>query len=435
MRSALKEVERNQTAPPDELFALQQERFRSILHQACHHVPHYRNLFDERSLGPGDIRDFDDLEQLPILRRQQIADAPQDFCADNIPPRRRLKTISGGTTGPGLTTFWDYRGRDMAVAVLMRGARWAGLQPGEPYAIPYGVPSLHGCRREAWLERLNYWGRNVLVTHTLPATADGVSRTLTEIRAFRAKQVYGCPSFLEEMALTAPDACRSLKLRGILTSGEMLFPHQRSAIEEAFGCRVFDRYGSAEVDTVCQECGTQPGHLHISAETCWVEIVDPDGRCVPRGDAGEIVVTSLVNRAMPLIRYSLGDLGRLEEIPCRCGRTLPLMQIVEGRMYDTIIDTQGRRVPAGFLLYLFRGLPGIREVQLVQKEPFSLLVRAVRTPELTDETLDHCRRTITDALGHGSSVHFEFVPVIERTGAGKFRYTISTLHGNNSWQQ
>lgn len=432
IRSALKEAERNQTAHADELSALQKERLRDILHQAYHHVPHYRRIFDELGLVPGDICGFHDLERLPILRRRQIADAPQSFYADNIPTHLWLSTSSGGTTGPAITTYWDYRGRDLAVGVLMRGARWAGLQPGEPCAIPYGIPPLPLRRRDAWRLKLNCWARNVLVTHTLPAAAEGVRRTLAEISAFHAKQIYACPSFLEEMAFAAPDVCGSLKLRGILTTGEMLFPHQRSVIEAAFRCPVYDRYGSAEVDTVSQECGAQHGLQHISAETCWVEIVDPDGRPVRPGDTGEIVVTSLVNRAMPLLRYALGDMGRLEEAPCPCGRTLPLMRIIEGRMHDRIVDTEGRSIPGGFFLYLFRGLRGIREVQLVQNDPRSLLVRAVRTPELTDDTLDYCRRAITGALGRGSRVRFEIVPAIERTGAGKMRYIISTLHDTSS---
>ena len=427
IRAALKELELSQWARPEALLQLQRKRLRDIVTQAHGHTAWYRRIFDQLGLTPADIRDFPDLERLPVLHKQHIADAPGEFWADNIPLKRRLKTVSGGTTGPALTTWWDAQGRDIAVAALIRGARWAGLRPGEPYAIPYGVPRLPETRRAAWRRRLGCWARNSMYTQSLPASREGLRLSVAEIRSFGAKQIYSCPSYLVEMARTAPSECHALGLGGIITSGETLFPVHRQILEAVFGCRVYDRYGSAELDTVSQECGARPGMLHITAETCWVEIVGTDGRRLPVGETGEIVVTGLVNRAMPLLRYAPGDLGRLVEEPCPCGRILPVMQVVEARMCDMILDVHGQRIPGGFFLYLFRGKPGIREFQLVQREPQSLLVRAVRTPELTEKVLDHCHRIITQVLGAGSRVQFEFVPAIERTGAGKFRYSISTL--------
>jgi phenylacetate-CoA ligase len=225
-------------------------------------------------------------------------------------------------------------------------------------------------------------------------------------------------SYLEErqvLSLDAPD--------GIVTSADMLYPHQRAAIERVFGAAVFERYGCREVDTIAAECGEHEG-MHICAERLVVEFLDESGHPVAPGQPGRIVLTDLFSYAMPFIRYDIEDLGTLSTKRCRCGRGLPLMSELVGRRSDVLTTPEGAYVSVTALSTILPQVPGVRETQFVQKAADWLQVRVVRRLEYGPDSEATFRRHIGRLFGSQVRVTFDYVDEIPGTPTGKARLSV-----------
>jgi phenylacetate-CoA ligase len=158
----------------------------------------------------------------------------------------------------------------------------------------------------------------------------------------------------------------------VLTTGEVLHPFQRAAIEAQFRCQVYDAYGGDGMDVAFQ-CGHSSGY-HINAEAVLVEVLDEAGHPVSAGQEGQIVLTNLNNLAMPFVRYAIGDLGSLRAEPCPCGRGLPLLDHVAGRSSDQLVLSSGRALLMWFFTTLFRQTPGIDAFQARQTAPDRIVI-------------------------------------------------------------
>lgn len=162
-----------------------------------------------------------------------------------------------------------------------------------------------------------------------PARLDGYIR---EIRAFRPRMIFGCPSALACIARRAEQSSRMLDDLGIrvaFVTSEQLCEGQRAQISAAFGCAVANGYGGRDAGFIAHECNY--GGMHISGEDIIVEIVDTEGRVLPADESGEIVVTHMATREFPFIRYRTGDVGVLDDEECECGRGLPMLKEIKGR--------------------------------------------------------------------------------------------------------
>ena len=200
----------------------------------------------------------------------------------------------------------------------------------------------------------------------------------------------------------------------------------RSVIERVFRTKVFNRYGSREVGNVASECECHTG-LHVSSPSCIVEVVRPDGSQADPEEVGEIVVTLLTNRAMPLIRYRIGDMGAWAAEGCPCGRGFPLLRYVQGRVSDSFVSREGARVHGEYFTHLLYFRPWVERFQFVQETPDLIRIAVVLTPgEGIPE--DH-RADIEDkirlVMGAHCRVQWHFPDEIRPSDSGKYRYTIS----------
>src|SRR5207249_28486 len=159
---------------------------------------------------------------------------------------------------------------------------------------------------------------------------------------------------------------------------EVLSAHDRRLIESTFATKVFNEYGSGELGSIAHEC--EEGSLHISAENMIVEVLDGDRPC-QSGEVGELVVTELNNYATPLIRYRTGDFAALSRAQCKCGRTLPFIENLFGRAYDTIRNREGKLFHGEFMMYIFeeaqRRNLGINAFQVTQLDLVSFDIKVV----------------------------------------------------------
>ena len=243
--------------------------------------------------------------KIPVTTREDLREA-DDLIARGVDRAHIKRSMTSGSTGRRTTSYYDDAAWLMGKHLLKLRARLAcGVRPWDRVALLQEEQTT--ARSQAFSSRLRSFSIHRPVDEVLP-----------ELRAFAPAVLYGFPGYLLHLGRLAAGRLRP---RLVFTSGEMLDALTRAGIEEAFGARVLDVYGCTEVKEIAWECPRREGY-HVNADWLLLE-VQPTGSG-DGGRQGTLLVTSLYNRAMPLLRYEIGDTGEMLERACSCGRGLPL---------------------------------------------------------------------------------------------------------------
>jgi phenylacetate-CoA ligase len=357
--------------PADRWRAWSDERLAELLHHAATRVPYYRAHW-ERRRRVGDRTSWDRLENWPLLEKDELRAGARQFLADGADPRRMQRLPTGGRSGKPLTV-WRSRATAAELEALadVRARGWHGIPPGTPWAHIGGdliVPARQR-RPPFWI-----WNGALrrLAMSTYHLAPDLIPHYLDALAQYRVGCVAGHPAALAALGEEVLRLGRTdLTLLAAFTGGP-LPEEQRRVIAAAFRCPVVDSWGMTELAAHASRC--PDGALHLWPDVGTVEVLGPGLTPVAPGEAGELVCTGLLNRDMPLIRYRVGDNGRLapEDTRCTCGRALPLLASVDVRRADTLLTPDGRQICS--LSPVFYGLP-VRESQVVQESPDCLVVR------------------------------------------------------------
>lgn len=402
--------------------AWRQERLAFVLHRAATRVPYYRGLWEERRRR-GDRASWEVLEHWPILEKEAVRQNPRAFVADDRDVRRLFHLRTSGSTGTPLDVW---RSAEAVKAVYSVGAArtrgWQGLTLRDRRAMVGGqlVAPIAQRRPPFWVWNAAmhqlYMSSYHLAPDLIPSYLDALAR-------YRIIYLVGYSSSLYALAQEALRLGRGdLRLRAAITSAEPLFDYQRETISAAFHCPVRETYGMVELVTMASEC--QEGSLHLWPEFGVVEVLE-GAAPIPAGVTGDLVCTGLVNVDMPLIRYRLGDRGALADPgdTCPCGRSLPILKTVEGRMDDVLFTRDGRRI--GRLSQVVKALP-LREAQIVQEALDRIRVRYVPSPTYTPDAGRTLVERVRERMGDVEVV-LEPVSAIPRGANGKFRAVLCTL--------
>lgn len=419
-------AEKNQWRSLEEIRGGQWDEAKRLLAYASVHVPFYRRWFSQRGLRLEQFLSFADFSRLPIVGRDDINREPQAMRADPL-RGKSLSKSTGGSTGQPLALDYTRESYEWRRAMTLRGYGWAGYHEGERAAFLWGASLLgQGTRRTDLKTRLH---RSLLrqkyfnVFDLSPAT---MRRYVDEMRRFRprhlvgyARQVFYFADFIEAERLVPP------RLESVLLGAEKTTNEEKERIRTVFDCEVYDTYGSREFMLIGSECREHRG-LHESSENLYVEIVRGDRPALP-GEVGEVVVTDLHNYAMPFIRYRIGDLARRSTRACPCGRGLPLIEDVEGRLTDVIVTPSGKVLTGLFFPHLMKEFRAVERYQVVQPESARLLVRLV-APTGDEQALRAAiERQVRHVVGEGMAIDFEFTREIALGPSGKFYTTRSLL--------
>lgn len=379
------------------------------LRDAASHVPAYRRL----GLSPSDLGGPDALQRFPRLTRRTLQSAPDDYLADGVDRARLHVSRTSGSTGEPLETRFD-------------DASWAltryALKIRRTLAV--ASPLFHRCLvvSEQPLERIAAYrrtrpsGLGPLYRERVVSIFEPLESQLAVIDAFRPDMVYAYPSWLLELAA----ACRRRdgappRIPWLFTSSELLTSHARGIIESTFGGKVYDVYGCTEFKEVAWQCGH--GNYHVNWESVYVEsapALDVPG-------ATSLLLTTLCNRAMPLIRYDSGDLGTVSHGGCPCGRAGPQLRIAGGRVADQVELPSGRRLSPYALTMTLEDLPGLLQYRLVHTAPDTLVVELLGPQPWPAAVLADCRQRLADVLQEPLTLELRKVDEIPRTAAGKHR--------------
>jgi phenylacetate-coenzyme A ligase PaaK-like adenylate-forming protein len=394
------------------------EHLGAFLRQSASTVPFYRTLWANRRRN-GDRRSLEYLEHWPILSKDELRQDPRRFLADTVDVRSMYQESTSGTSGKPLTLWFDRPTIRRAFAIReLRTMRWHGVNMHEPWAILGGQPVVPG-----HVSRPPFWVLNAPMSQ-LYLSANHISEGNSRhyVRAIERHGATHMWCYSSSAAFLAQAILKQgLKVRGIrvvLTNAEPLYPWQREVIEEAFDCRVRETYGQAEGVSAATEC--PEGRLHAWPEMGLMEVLDDEADSpVEPGEVGRLVSTGLMNQAMPLIRFEVGDRGSFEVggRSCSCKRTLPVMGGIEGRVNDMLVTRDGRRV--FWVNPVLYGLP-MREAQIVQESPERVVVRYVSADGNHERIAGTVRDRLRSRLGP-TEVDVRSVDHIPVEANGKFR--------------
>jgi len=421
----LAEFEHHLNWTPAQLEEYQSERLRLLVEHCYQHVPYYRQVMEERKLRPGDLRAVRDLEKLPLLTRQQVAENGERLIAVNARKADRIVGHTSGTTGSPLRLVWDRQVCVFKTVVDWRQKRLAGISPGDPIAFFLG-------RQVAPLEQTRppYWRHNRVLNHLFCSSfhlaPENLPAYFEKLARFRAKAIEGYPSTISILAGYLNRRGETFPLKAVFTSSETLLTAQRKSIERAFACRVFDFYGMAERVVFATEC-REHGGKHFNTDFGLVEIADSRHSGGADGAMGRIVATGLHNYAMPLLRYETSDVTTLDTQACSCGCAFPRMSGVATKDEDIVVTPDGRYISSSILNATTHHLVNVAESQIVQEDLQRVEMRVVRGPGYQDGDTQFIINALQEVLGDEVKVSVVFVKSIPRTAAGKFRWVISKV--------
>lgn len=412
-----------ETWSPAQWEAWQQEQLRQLLDRAATQVPYYRAYWQDRRRR-GDRASWEDLENWPIISKEPLRTQPEAFLADDYDKRRLFELNSSGTSGTPVTIWRDRAAMQGWYALFeARWRRWYGVDFNDRWAILGGKIVTPVSQEEPpfWV-----WNRglNQLYMSTLHIKPTNVIAYLDALRQREIVYLYGYVSSLYTLArMVLEQGLDVPPLRIVIANAEPLPQHQRDVIEEAFKCPVRNTYGMSEAVAGASEC--EAGNMHLWPEAGLVEVLaDETDTRVAAGVDGRLICTGFLNRAMPLIRYEVGDRGALSlEKTCTCGRTLPQLERLVGRLSDNIVATDGRRIfQVDQALYALH----IKEAQMIQERLGEVLVKVVPAETYSQQDTDLLITRLQNLAGR-LDIRVEMVDTIPRTANGKFRAVISKV--------
>jgi len=400
-RKHLRETRALARVEPDRFLRWQERAVDAHLAWCRTHVPHHR--------GRGET-----LAEFPVLTRE---DVQRHGDALRVPGAGE-PVSSGGSTGEPVTIYTD---RTLAIwsfatRAFVYGER--GLPPWTPCAYVWGLdtPLRPGLR-----ERL-------LPTPVLDAfhmDEDSMARFARALERRPPGVLIGYASALDVLAGFLARTGRTVRPRTVVSTAEALSDDQRGRLEAAFGCKVFNGYGSRECPYLAYEC--PEGGLHACSHGRLLEIVDGEGRPQPPGVPGRVLVTDFRNRAFGVVRYANGDVASWAEDPhgCACGCVFPRLARVHGRTSDFITAPTGEKIHGEWFTHLFYGQAQVRGFQVRQPSPEELTVLTVG--DAGEREMEPLLARIRERMGPQTHVTWQRVDAIPLTPAGKHRYTISDV--------
>ncbi len=417
---------RSQFHSPEDIRRRQWKRIAQLLRHAYDTTRFWRERLDAAGLEPNRVRSWDDFHAIPLLTKTDLRTRGQDLASDayrNAPVHRRK---TSGSTGVSIEVVVDDAAQQFQRACTLRSDEWSGWRLGDRAAAIWGNPEYlkHGWRgrlRNALLDRTTYLDTLKMDEAAMARFADALRRRPPSLLFGHAHSLYLFAEFL--LATRRAD----IRPRGIISSAMVLHDWERRLLEDVFQCRVTNRYGCEEVSLIACECERHEG-LHVNADAIYLEVLRCDGTPAAPGEPGMVVVTDLVNRAMPLLRYQVGDMAVANGRECSCGRGLPLLDRVDGRIADYVVTPRGELISGISLTENFAVLvPGVAQLQIVQEAADRLVFRIVRGPDFGETSLETILALAAERFGQEVRYECVYVDRIDPEPSGKYRFCISNV--------
>ena len=421
-------LQKTQWLSPSAMRELQDEKLRRLVRHAYRNVPYYRAKLQEAGLRPEDVQTQADLHKLPMLGKADIRKHLFfDIMSENHDKSQVLRISTSGSTGEPFVCYADRAQLEFRWAATLRAQEWTGYQFGDP-TVRLWHQTIGMSPTQAAKERADAALSNRSFVPVFEMTEENLQKTMRLIASIGPTLLDGYAEALDFIAhFVKTSGNPGVRPLAIMSSAQTLPEPSRKLIEEAFGCRVFDKYGSREFSGIAYECDAHAGH-HVVSEGFIVEILR-EGVPVKPGEIGEVVVTDLNNYCMPFIRYRIGDLAEaMSDESCTCGRGAPRIGAIQGRVQSIIQGSDGQYVPGTFFAHYLKELDyAIKRFQVVQERAGHITFRVVKGGRYSEDVLAEVLSEFRKYLGSRMQIDVEFVDDIALVRTGKHVASISRL--------
>ena len=399
----------------EELQNIQRERLKATL-KIAGRTPYYKKLFDKADFNPSNLNNF---TSLPVTSKMDVSQNLEAFInPDYYGPKVEGRT--SGTTGISLQVYYDSEWDQFNQAAQLCGRSWWNIYPGTRELDIWGRQ--FDSKTAAWKGKLKLALMNRKMISCFQLSDEQLDILVPQIAKFNPEVIYSYTTgvgrlaeYLWEKYGESPPFCP----RVVLITSETLLEAHRLAITRVFKTEPVNEYGAVEGGIIAFQCPA--GNLHIFAQKILLEIIDPD-----ENGFGRVIITPFLNHAMPLLRYDLGDLGRIIDGQCSCGRKLPLFELAQARVSDIVVTKRGRIASSTFFDFMGKSLIsyGLRQFRVIQKSPTLIHIQLVRAKgediKIEQTVLEQVKRF----LGEEMEVEFEYLNELKPDKSGKLRYFI-----------
>ena len=418
-------------APASTVRAQQDLRLEQLLHHAWANTDYYHDVLESCGAVRNGRVNLDRFTNIPFLTKDIIRSQGQRLWAKSMPAERKSEVItSGGTTGAPIRFPQDsvHWARNIATRVFQFGMLGKGL--GDSEMKIWGNEGDLNKGTHGIVKRIENFVYNRRYQGAWYLSEQRIREIIDEINAWQPRLLWCFRDGIDAVAKHInAHGIKMHRPAAIVLGGSTVYPFVVKTIEQAFQAPVISAYGSREVGGVACECPVKNGH-HISTNVAVVETIDADGQLVREQEA-ELAMTALNNFAFPFIRYRLGDRGLLTQRSCSCGRSLPLLGSVSGRLVEAFINSRGEQIDPLYFIMSFRmswDAGTLRQYQIVQELDKSLTINLVPETGYTRSTvgLDYEEITakIKKVMGDDCVIRFEIVKEIPLAASGKFPYIV-----------
>ncbi len=403
--------------------AQQFEYVKAIVQHAYTYSPFYRRRFIAQGFKPEDFNDISDLQQLPVLSKADLRDNIDEILCTNIVPEDRIQSATGGTTGIPVTFYRDRYSQQYRRGIDIAIARYYGWHTGQWQGLLWGAPRDLISARNIKEKILQHFVYRQYALDTSQLTNESYEQFVRQTLKYNTRFILAYPSLAYDLAKRIQAGVVSpVRVPVISVTAEPLHDFQRAAIENVLAENVYARYGAREFGTAAFECREKQG-MHILTESVYFEVIPTS----PGSDIGTLLVTDLLNRTMPLIRYRVGDIARLDFSPCPCGLPTPRLCDVSGRETDIIWRPDGSGLPGTEIVSMV-GRSGIKvKVQVIQEQERLIVIKVEGMIDSNKNEIESLIHIFRKDISADIEYRVESVERIKRTPSGKYRYVISNI--------
>lgn len=420
--NAIKEIDNQKN-----LNEFQEEYLSRLLLHANKNVPYYNQIFKEIGIVNNDKVDLSKFNQIPILTKEIIRNN-KGLISKDYTTRKWYYNSSGGSTGEPVRFIQDgvYEKWGNAVCYYYYKDILGIDEPSVKKVILWGSERdlLEGTMGTKL--KLYNWLSNTVFLNSFKMTKKDMEQYVKSINDYKPEIIRGYASSLYELCkFVRSKKLKILSPRIVVSSAETLNDEMRQEIENTFKTRVYDYYGSREVNNIAGECNK--GSKHILAFHNYVEVLNDSNQTVQEGEEGRVIVTNLHNYSMPFIRYEIGDMAVIGPRRCECGNIFPTLKKITGRITEHFVRRDGSIISGAALTLTFNLMDWVSSFQIIQEdyEKVKILVIPKSTINLPDKS--RVEEKLKLLLGSACKIDWEFVDAINKSKSGKYFYIKSLI--------
>lgn len=407
----------------EKIRAYQDQQVAELYRYAWEQVPYYRETYAAQGLNPDSVNGVQDLDKLPTLDKATVKARRTELQSREFPATDILMQSTSGTTGTPLQVAFTRAGLAFQWAVWWRHKSRFGLKPGDRHLSFTGKSMVPTEQHKPPYWRHDLPGHRVCLSvyHISPGTIEPIAKFLNstsfDFYTGAASGMYTLADNLEAAGLTLDS-----KPKMVVSGADRLLPKYQDSMERNFGAPVTEQYGMVEFAANMAKC--EAGNYHVDFECGHIEGVPIEGTPYHR-----LLLTGWGNRAMPFIRYEVGDLGVPIDSACSCGRHSACYASIDGRLEDYVITPDGRRLMG--MNQVLQYAEHAKEVQIYQDRLDHVEFRIVPGEGFGDEDINALRKEFSKRAGDGIETSFRVVDTLERAANGKLRAVISDVARGN----